>query len=330
MRPSSRSGKRIPSRAMRTQRLLRGLLFLPIAAVSAELGARAIGVEPWHTVDWFGDMPTMATEHPTLGWVNRPGSHRYHQVDGREITVNIAPDGRRQTPTSSHDSSIALFGGSFMFGFGLSDHETAPAQLAEHRPDVSVSNYSVPGYGTLQALGRYREADVDADVVVYGLVDLHDGRNAPARSWLRALEQTGPDRPWVTVPGARWDGHSLMLSPPTSYRHWALSEQLAVVELAERAAVATYDQTQYRTKSETTVQLVRVWRDEVEGAGGRFVVAMLYAPNRSAYYQGRMAAENIELLDLQDPAFPEAAIPGDGHPDASVHARWGKAMAESL
>ncbi|MEO1233802.1 MAG: ceramidase domain-containing protein [Myxococcota bacterium] len=305
----------------------RGLV-LGLTLVVCELGLRSLGSGPWQPFSNFEDLPVMSAPHPQLGWVNRPGSYRYPLGD-RSVEVEIGPAGGR----GERDGAIpdvGLFGGSFVFGFGLSDREIVSAELERLRPELHVANYGVPGFGTLQATERYAEMDLAPPVVVYGLVELHEARNVGSWSWLHALDRARRGHHWVATPAARWDGEELRTLGLVEYHHWAWSETSALVDLFERARVEIHDRT-LGDLPETTVQLILRFRKRVEARQGRFVVALLDAPRRAEFYLHRLAEEGVEVVDLRHPRYPaEWKIPGDGHPDARVHRDWAKQLAESL
>lgn len=128
-------------------------------------------------------------------------------------------------------------------------------QLATARPDLSVQNHAVPGYGTHQAATAFEQSTGRPAVVVYGYTDLHDGRNVGAAGWRATLERAGPGQPWTAPPTVAWSGHQLVPGPPTPYHHWPLCEHYALAHAFERAGARLQDRL-LRTKVETTVQRI--------------------------------------------------------------------------
>ena len=316
------------SRYLQAARVVARILVLVLSLAVCELGLRGLGAGPWRPFDTFENLPVMSAPHPRLGWVNRPGSYRY-VVGDRSVQVEIGPAGERGEEGGSVPD-VGLFGGSFVFGFGLSDHEILSAELQRLRSDLEVANYGVPGFGTLQAAERYAEMEHPPPLVMYGLVELHEARNVGSWSWLHALDRARRGHHWVATPAARWDGEELRALGLVEYRHWAWSEKSAVVDLVERALVQVHDRT-LGDLPEATVQLILRFRQRVEGSGGRFVVALLDAPRRADFYLERLGEEGVEVLDLRHPRYPaDWKIPGDGHPDARVHRDWAKQLAENL
>jgi hypothetical protein len=307
--------------------LARATLATALALAACELLLRLTGLGPWTPFGTFDDIPRMGAPDAELGWVNRPGEYRYNNVYG-PVEVHIDAGGAR-APTPADGTEVALYGGSFAFGFGLSDAEQLGAQLGALRPDLAVHNRAVPGYGTLQSLLLHERQPQSSDVVIYGLVELHEARNVAAWSWLRALDRTAGDHAWAAAPSAWWDGAALSYAPPRAYHHWPASERVALIDLVERTVIAVHDRP-LGGKSETTVQLMVRFSSDVEARGGRFVVALLDAPTRADFYLRRLREERIEVVDLRHPQLPAWSIPGDGHPDARVHAEWARQLAEVL
>lgn len=295
-----------------------------VGLVLVEALLRMTGVGPWRPFPDLAAAPVLAAPDPALGWTNAPGAHAFG-----DHVVHVDSSRHRAVPGASRPATTWLVGGSFVFGYGLPDDATVAARLQALRPDLAVANHAAPGWGTVQSLLDFERSDGPVEHVVYGLVDLHDARNAAAWVWLHALDRSGATHAWKAVPSAWWDGASLHHRPPRAYRHLALSEHVAVVDLGERAWLHLRDRWEGR-KSEATVQTVRVFRDAVQARGAAFTVVLLHAPRRAEYYLRRFAEEDLPLIDLRDPAFPrEGALP-DGHPDASMHARWAQQLAEVL
>lgn len=298
---------------------------------------RVAGVRPWTPFESFAQVPVMTEAHPELGWVNRPGRYRYPAGpgDAPTVEVTIGPDGARGAgPSPCEGEALWMMGGSFVYGFGVSDGGTLPAAIAEALPGRCVLNYGVPGYGTVQARGLYQvlvASQSPPQAVVYGLIEYHDARNVAADSWLAALDRAKGGNPWVTVPGVRWDGATLSEPLPRRYAHWERSESLVVAYLLERAYLAFTDMFT-SSKTETTVQIVRRWRAEVEATGGRFVVALLFAPTAGPTYVRRLGEEGVEVIDLRQGGYPAPRfqVPGDGHPNEAAHRQWAAALAEAL
>lgn len=80
-----------------------------------------------------------------------------------DVHYSIDSSGLRSIPNSSGKQSILFFGGSLIFGEGIEDHETAPAQFAQ-MSGLKAYNFGFPGYGPHQSL-RMIETDLVKEVV---------------------------------------------------------------------------------------------------------------------------------------------------------------------
>lgn len=96
--------------------------------------------------------------HPTLGW----------DIPKAEQGVT----GHRRSPGyKEHESDkIKTFGDSFVYGFRLSDRETFP-YFVEQKSGWQCLNYGVNGYGTDQALLKYRDNQVKSTYTILGVLD---------------------------------------------------------------------------------------------------------------------------------------------------------------
>jgi lysophospholipase L1-like esterase len=113
-----------------------------------------------------------------LGWTNRPSSR---SADGRVSFNSVAARGTREYARQrpSGVRRIVAFGDSFTFGDEVADGDDWPAQLEAQGPAFEVMNFGVAGYGTDQALMRFRRdgKSREADVALLGMLIENIGRN---------------------------------------------------------------------------------------------------------------------------------------------------------
>lgn len=113
-----------------------------------------------------------------LGWTNRLSSR---SADGRVSFNTLGARGTReyarQRPSGAQ--RIVAFGDSYTFGDEVADAEAWPAQLEGLDPAIEVLNFGVAGYGTDQALLRFRRdgRGFEADVALLGMLIENIGRN---------------------------------------------------------------------------------------------------------------------------------------------------------
>ncbi len=145
---------------------------------------------------------------PELGWTLRPGSSRRDESVGA-----LGARGPREYARAKPDGTLRLlcFGDSFTFGAEVADAEAWPAQMEAARPRLEAINFGVGGYGTDQALLRFRRLgrDLGADAILVGFLLENVGRNV---NRYRPLYY-----PATGIPGAkprfRLEGEDLVLLP---------------------------------------------------------------------------------------------------------------------
>lgn len=103
----------------------------------------------------------------------KPNPPRIYQTSavpdiGYELKPNISERAYRSTVTTNGlgfrsaeldpaKPTLAFLGDSITFGYGLEDHETIPAHVAEKLPTWNVLNTAAPGYNLIQQTATYRE-----------------------------------------------------------------------------------------------------------------------------------------------------------------------------
>jgi hypothetical protein len=124
-----------------------------------------------------GESPGNGRFDAQLGWTWRPSS-----VSAEGVTIGAlgARGPREYAPLKPEGRTRVLtFGDSFTFGDGIKDGATFQRIFEGRHRDFEVLNFGVSGYGTDQALLRYRSLgrDLGADVVCIGIMLENIGRN---------------------------------------------------------------------------------------------------------------------------------------------------------
>jgi hypothetical protein len=113
-----------------------------------------------------------------LGWTNRAN---YATPDGGTHFNSIAARGQREYAAQPPPGilRIACFGESFTYGAQGQDKDTFEQCLERAHPSLEALNFGVSGFGTDQALLRFRREGrtLGAHVVVLGLMLENIGRN---------------------------------------------------------------------------------------------------------------------------------------------------------
>ena len=187
--------------------LLRGNRGRTASLVTAALAVGVLGVDlvaGWLSPQAHGAGSVKTTEpsdwmppDPVLGYrpIANTKVHARETFDGKtvyDLTYTILPDGTRATAPSPAGADTYIFlGDSFMFGEGLADADTLPAQFARDTDlKVHAVNFSASGWGpnhwvrALEAglLDRYRSEPVKA--VVTWIIPAHLARVTGDGSWL--------------------------------------------------------------------------------------------------------------------------------------------------
>ncbi len=111
---------------------------------------------------WF-EYDSMAAEghwqvHPWTGLTLRPFSGQYLNIDENDYRQSLPPS---QEHTDNSPLRVWMFGGSTLFGWGVSDAYTLPSQLQVQLqasyPDhqIQVSNFGIPWYFSSQELALF-------------------------------------------------------------------------------------------------------------------------------------------------------------------------------
>ena len=278
-------------------------------------------------------------DDPVLGYRLRPATKVLaHFTRGPEtlfrVTYTINPDGTRATPEAPADADTYLFlGDSFMFGQGLADGETLPAQFAQANGfKVRAVNFAVPGYapnqwvravetGLFDALAR-RPGKVKA--VVTWIIPHHLDRVAGEQEWLGAAPRYVVEGGVPRHTGSFTDNR---LGNPLEGLRYLASGQLAFVKaIGQRQRqdeqielfVALMLRLQALARERLGAPLIAVytWPDRPEPSGDRasFSQPQLVAVMDRLREKGLPLLRVYDLMDGIDPNL--VTIPHDGHPSA--------------
>jgi hypothetical protein len=259
-------------------------------------------------------------------------------------TYTIDTNGMRVTPGSVRQGPTYLFvGDSYMFGEGVEDAETLPAQFARRlQPAAHVVNAAAPGYGPthiLRALetGRYDPlvvGNLEAVVVFASVPQLW--RVTGDSSWLGnspryALDADG--RPYYTgtFNGHRW-------ADPLDGMAYLARNHIALVRRAIGPALEREQATLYLTLLRRIKELVQArygapliildGGPEPPPPGQPVPVDLQYLPAFDAIraLDTPMVSVHRTLGLLPRADWSEYFIPHDGHPKPTMHAKLADAL----
>lgn len=319
---------------------------LALALSLGEAAVRWTGHSPWTPLPRFDGIPTVTGADPELGWVNQPGSYRFSAVPGQAAAqVTIAADGSRRSgadsETDADGATVWVTGCSLTYGWGVDDDQTyaavAERELRARGMDAArLANLGVAGYGTLQTwqlFRRHAQTQRPPRVVLYGFFGGHGERNLAMPNFIRTLDRAASQQAWVKMPYARLDAAgALSLYPPQRYRRWPGAGRSALINLAQETADQFLRHRLEPTQHRVTLGLIERYAGEAKAAGAKFVVLILHLGEADRPVIAGLEARGIAYLDLTGMGFPGPGtiIEGDGHPNAMMHARWGKRLADYL
>lgn len=329
---------------MRRRLLLATMLLLAagLSVGAGELLVRAAGYKPSRFLLPLGpDLPVIHEPEPELGWKNKPGRWVWPgrgRDAGRDIVMTFWPPGLRATAPeqSARDRQLWIVGGSFTQGWAVTDEETWPWRLQKAFPELTVLNFGTAGYGTYQSLAVLERSlaapGVDPELVIYGFVDFHEGRNVASGSWLRAVSGTSrAGRLRVPFATLASDG-SLERHAPEATPAWPFRRQLALSFLLESSWTDYRTQTRAAQSQSVTETLLSELDRLSRSRGARLLVVILsqYGPRARAHYEEVFRRRGLEFVDCTPPPDQRVSVPGYKHPGRETHLFWSTCVADRM
>lgn len=315
--------------------ILFGVTFgLLIAEVPLRLG----GHQPRRPLVVEANEPTMNEPDPEIGWRIKPGAYVFpgYAPKSPPIRITLLPEGTRTTGTGGNRAAlrVAFVGCSITMGWAISDEETFAWRVQQRFPSLRILNYGTGGYGSYQSLLLLERIFARPDApqaVVYGFIQHHESRNVADPSWLRLLS-TFSRRGTVGVPYCTLDDDGqLVRHPPARYPEWPLHRSLASVAFLEQRYAEFWGKARRTRQRAVTDRLLLAMRDLTERHGARFTVAVLQvAPLAKIHYERLLAEHNIDFVDCAYPIDPSMKVPGEGHPNGRMHARWAECIGDKI
>jgi len=309
-----------------------------LAVLACEVVLRAAGVTPEPAPATVRGEPRVHQPDPRLGWRTVPGHYVVppYVPDGESATLTVWPDGSRATAARPVDSErrVLLLGCSFTFGWAVGDDATWAWGLQALEPELRVVNRGVNAYGTYQALLLLEEALARGERfarVIYGFHEVHEERNVAAPRWLALLDRLS-HRGNVEVPYATLDERGeIVRHPPERHPAWPLRDRLATVAFLADVASRRAGDARLVQRRRVTEKLILAMRDLCARHGIPFDVVLLQAgPRVRRHYAGFLRRSGIPFADCIVPITPDRRVPGEGHPNAVVHAEWARCVAREV
>jgi hypothetical protein len=343
-RGSMNSTRQRISSGLKTTALL--LVSLAASVAIAEITLRVMGSKPWSPSTTMGDgsrgnIPLMTEKHPTLGWVNKPGKYQYpgFSPEVARISVSILPSGSRSTnstnriPPPSSDK-IIFAGGSYTFGFAISDDETFAWKTQTSFPDYDVINLGVPGYGTYQSLLMLEEKLQEIEgkkVIFYGYIGHHEMRNVLHGSWADMFSRAEGETPLPPYATLNEQGE-LVRHEVSSRSIWPFRGSLALVNRAEIAWLYFISADRWQQGEAVTEQIILKMQALADSYDASFVVLLL--KSKSVYSSDLvnfLQSNGVGHADCNPESFGAAyRVTGEGHPNGQLNSLWAECISNYL
>jgi len=250
-----------------------------------------------------------------------------------DVTYTITAKGTRAMPPAPPGADTYLFvGDSFMFGHGLADDETIPAQFAKAADfNVRAVNASAPGYAPNQfvrllesgQLGWLRGQPIKA--VVTWIIPPHLARVGGDEPWLgtapRYALENGAPRFTGSFDDYRW------AHPLAGLKHFAESQFAFIAALGMRrrqerqatlfTALMVRLQQLAREKFDAPLIVLYSWPDEqsLPGSADNAVAQPMLVSTLSGLRERGLTLIPVDSLTASLPVA-KVTIPHDGHPSA--------------
>ncbi|MCB0738579.1 MAG: SGNH/GDSL hydrolase family protein, partial [Bacteroidetes bacterium] len=227
---------------------------------------------------------------------------------------------------------LAFFGCSFTYGWGVEDTETFPYLVQKELSNFKVENYSVPGYGTIQALQQIRHIPADkfpkTVVLVYG--SFHDHRNglslAQRKFWSTSVtnQDANPAYSHIQFPCLEnANSHEISFIPSNQlYEPCKWCKKLATINFIENYSYRITDSK--RQLPTISLQIIEKINHLVKRHNSRLIVAGILDNEETALFLNQLKEKGVECIDIsvntENPDYN--LLPFDEHPNALAHEKY--------
>jgi hypothetical protein len=292
-----------------------------------------LGYPPWRAQQISSaDVKSEYQPDPELGWINRPGQYDMAASGSAPFRYTNWTQGRRATsenPAAADDPRphLIVVGDSYAYGYGLGDADTFAWRVQQNHPELQVSNYGTPGYGTYQsyiAMDRALDCKPPNPSVLYLLNGFHESRNVADPSWIRVVRH--PDNGvffrYAVLSNGALEGRS-----SSGDAIWSLSHKLRTVAMAEEYYEMAEAWTRVHNQRAVTQAILTRMEHSTQLSGAKFTVILFdLEPKDRQVYRQFLTARGIAFIDCDHPELKDKTYrQADGHPNAKLNqllARW--------
>lgn len=320
----------------RAVRLIAALIGIVFAVSIAEVMLRISGHAPWVTCG-VADDPVLYEPDAELGWKGKAGQYLLppYEPGSSAIPMTILGDGARASGAApAAGPGLVFVGGSNMQGMAIPDEDTLAWKVQERFPRWRVRNLGTGAYGTYQSLlmmeRAFREPN-PPQLVFYGFDEGHEIRNVAHPVWLQMLQMCSR-RGMVELPYCTLNGEGkLSRHPPAAYPTWPLRGQLASVAMLQDAVAHFAARDRPAQAREVTERLLIEMDHLAKQHAAHFCAVMLdFSPAGKAHYTKFFAEHGIDFVDCAFPLTKALQVPGEGHPNGAMNARWAECVAAKI
>lgn len=171
-----------------------GFMVLIILLI-VEIALRFLGFNPYETPQYSFDVsPYFCYDSDSLGITLKPGIFQIDINGGLKFTATHSIEGHRESlsPSDSASFVVHIYGCSYTYGTGVTDQAIYPTLLQQEHPELAITNFATPGYGTLQFYLQLKENIAKQnipDIAILNVASFHEERNLLSKSYLYKLYQ---------------------------------------------------------------------------------------------------------------------------------------------
>lgn len=318
------------------KRLKNIIIITVITLLLGEGAVRVLGYQPftpWHNRYNTEDGTPYFNEHPTYGYIAKPGQHTINQNHKNYFTITNNSRGYRITSLSKeydNKPEIWVFGCSFTNGWMLNDDETFCWLAQKELPDYKIKNYGLPSYSNLQSLLQLEDllkTKAAPKLIILNFAWFHNIRNTYVRYWEKSIAPIGFIGN-LQVPYARLNDTSYDIKyKPLKYHSWPLVEYSAFVHFLETNYNHFEDHNMvksYMVTSKILQDFNRICRDK----NILVVIANIDGSEETKGFMEHLQKKGITTADISvDLTIPENTfLPDDPHPTTKAN----REIAEKL
>lgn len=302
-----------------------------IAFTVIEIALRIKGYMPT-TDSTLKNEPKMFEQDSILGWRNKEGVYNYPGYGGsdKNIEVTILKGGFRKTSSlQNNDRStkpkILYIGGSFTYGFAISDHENFAWKTQEKLLEYEILNAGVNAYGSYQSLLNLEIILPELNnpkVIIYGMIQHHANRNTAPTSWAGSLTSTSRVPGGIRIPYATYSNEKVIRHEPKGYKTLPLSNKLSTFKLLERKLLNYKAKVTDQEKQKILLKNLEEMNALSKRYGAKFIVLDLGISDDE---MRKMINElNIPLINSPNWEYLDDGliVKGEGHPNGKMHSIW--------